>query len=54
VEDCPLYTEYFKEGDDVPSKLCPLHEGSFRQRARRAMQDLIAELGRALKDVFRQ
>ncbi|MBI2219922.1 MAG: PBP1A family penicillin-binding protein [Acidobacteria bacterium] len=53
VEDCPLYTEYFKEADEVPSKLCPLHEGSLRQRARRAMQELLAELGRALKGVFR-
>ncbi|HSL21952.1 MAG TPA: PBP1A family penicillin-binding protein [Vicinamibacterales bacterium] len=53
VEDCPTYTEYFKEGDDVPGKLCPLHEGSLKQRARRAVQEFLSELGRALKDVFR-
>ena len=27
VEGCPVYTEYFKEGDDVPSRLCPVHGG---------------------------
>jgi hypothetical protein len=54
VEDCPVYVEYFKEGDDVPNRLCPLHEGSFRQRARRAMEEAVAELGRALKEIFRR
>jgi membrane carboxypeptidase/penicillin-binding protein len=53
VEGCPLYTEYFKEGDDIPSKLCPIHEGTLKQRARRAMQDLFAELGRAIRGIFR-
>lgn len=53
VEDCPVYIEYFKEGDGVPGRLCPLHEGSFRQRARRAMEEALAELGRALKGIFR-
>ena len=24
VEGCPVYTEYFKDGDDVPSRLCPI------------------------------
>jgi penicillin-binding protein 1A len=52
VEDCPIYLEYFKEGDDVPGRLCPLHEGSFRQRARRAMEEAFAELGRALREIF--
>ncbi|HWR53927.1 MAG TPA: PBP1A family penicillin-binding protein, partial [Bryobacteraceae bacterium] len=27
MEDCPVYTEYFKDGDDVPSRLCPVHSG---------------------------
>jgi penicillin-binding protein 1A len=53
VEDCPVYTEYFKEGDPVPSKLCPLHEGTLKQRARRAVQDFLSELGRSLKGIFR-
>jgi 1A family penicillin-binding protein len=53
LDDCPTYIEYFKEGDEVPTKLCPLHEGSLKQRARRAMQDFLSELGRAVKDIFR-
>jgi len=53
VEGCPLYTEYFKEGDDVPSKLCPIHEGSFRQRARRAVQEMLSEIGRAIRGIFK-
>ncbi len=53
VEDCPLYTEYFKEGDDIPSKLCPIHQGTLRQRARRAVQDLLSEVGRAIRGIFR-
>ncbi|PYR59011.1 MAG: hypothetical protein DMF91_15840, partial [Acidobacteria bacterium] len=32
VEDCPVYTEYFKEGDSVPSALCPIHRGTLKER----------------------
>jgi penicillin-binding protein 1A len=53
LDECPTYTEYFKEGDDVPSRMCPLHKGSIKQRARRAMEELFSELGRALKGIFR-
>jgi penicillin-binding protein 1A len=53
VEDCPVYTEYFKDNDMIPGRLCPLHEGSLRQRARRALEEAFAELGRALKGIFR-
>ena len=35
VEGCPVYTEYFKEGDDIPSRLCPIHQGSVKQQLRR-------------------
>ena len=28
VEDCPTYTEYFKDGDQIPSRLCPIHQGT--------------------------
>ena len=27
VEGCPVYTEYFKDGDGVPSQLCDVHRG---------------------------
>ena len=25
VDGCPTYTEYFKDGDTMPSELCPIH-----------------------------
>ena len=53
VDGCPLYTEYFKDGDDVPSRLCTLHPGSIRQRVTRTLQGWAAELGRRARDVFR-
>src|SRR5204863_108715 len=37
VEGCPTYTEYFKSGDSVPSQLCPIHRGTIKQRAARAI-----------------
>ena len=42
VEGCPVYTEYFKDGDVVPSALCPIHRGTFKQRAARACQGFSA------------
>ena len=53
VDGCPLYTEFFKEGDDVPDRLCGLHPGSIRQRVTRTLQGWVAELGRRAKGVFR-
>jgi penicillin-binding protein 1A len=53
VEGCPVYTEYFKEGDQIPSRLCPVHQGSVRQQLRRAVQGFFAGLGRKLKGIFR-
>jgi 1A family penicillin-binding protein len=53
VEDCPTYVEYFKEGDEVPSRLCPVHEGSFKQEVRRAVGGLLSSLGRKLRDIFK-
>jgi membrane carboxypeptidase/penicillin-binding protein len=53
VDGCPLYTEYFKEGDQVPSKLCPLHRGSLRQRVARTVQGWATEVGRRVRDIFR-
>lgn len=52
MEDCPLYTEYFKEGDAVPSSLCPLHSGTIRQRAERAVEGFFSGLGKRIKGVF--
>lgn len=53
VDGCPLYTEYFKEGDPRPSKLCPIHEGSLRQRASRMVREALSEIGRAIRDIFK-
>jgi 1A family penicillin-binding protein len=53
VQSCPTYTEYFKEGDDVPSKLCPLHEGTFKQEAQRVVQGVLSGLGKAIKGIFK-
>jgi len=48
VEQCPVYTEYFKEGDRVPGRLCPLHRGSFKQRTQRAIEGLVVGLAKRI------
>lgn len=49
VEQCPTYTEYLKEGDDTPGRLCPIHQGSIKQRIRRGLEGLFGKL----KGIFR-
>jgi membrane carboxypeptidase/penicillin-binding protein len=53
VDGCPTYVEYFKDGDSIPSQLCPLHPGSFKQQAERAVRDLFGALGRGIRGIFR-
>jgi penicillin-binding protein 1A len=53
VENCPTYVEYFKEGDEVPSRLCPIHRGNFKQEARKALGDILSSLGRKLRGIFK-
>jgi penicillin-binding protein 1A len=53
LDGCPTYVEYFKEGDDVPSQLCPIHQGSLQQRAERAVQGLVGAIGRSIRGIFR-
>ena len=53
VDGCPLYSEYFKEGDDIPGRLCTLHPGSVRQRVTRTIQGWAAEMGRRVRGIFR-
>jgi 1A family penicillin-binding protein len=53
VEECPVYTEYFKENDDVPSRLCPIHRGTVKQRVTRAIEGFFGGLGRKLKGIFK-
>jgi penicillin-binding protein 1A len=49
VENCPTYTEHFKEGDDIPGQLCPIHKGSVKQQIKRAVQGFFSKL----KGIFR-
>jgi membrane carboxypeptidase/penicillin-binding protein len=53
VEDCPVYTEYFKDSDDVPSRLCTIHRGTVKQRIKRAMEGLLSGIGRKIRGIFR-
>jgi membrane peptidoglycan carboxypeptidase len=53
VEGCPTYVEHFKHGDDEPSRLCPLHKGSLKQQAQRAVRGVLSAVGRRILDVFR-
>jgi penicillin-binding protein 1A len=53
VQECPAYTEYFKQGDDIPTRLCPIHQGTVKQQIRRAVQGFFSSLGRKLKGIFR-
>ena len=43
-----MYTEYFKDGDRVPSALCPIHRGTFKQNATRAVSGFFRSLGSKL------
>jgi len=53
VETCPVYSEYFKDGDQIPTRLCPIHQGTTKQDLRRAVQGFFAGLGKKLKGIFR-
>ena len=44
VENCPTYTEHFKEGDDIPGQLCRIHKGSVKQQIKRAVQGFFGKL----------
>jgi penicillin-binding protein 1A len=52
VEGCPTYTEYFKDGDDIPSRLCPIHQGSVKQQIQRAVKGFFSGIGKKLKGIF--
>ncbi len=54
VDGCPTYTEYFKEGDAVPSQRCPLHQGSLKQRAARAIEGFFRSIGDGIAGIFRR
>ena len=54
VEGCPVYTEFFKDGDAVPSTLCPIHRGSLKQRASRAIEGFFRGIGGKIAGIFRR
>jgi penicillin-binding protein 1A len=53
VDGCPVYTEYFKEGDAIPRQMCPVHRGNLKQQARRVLDDVLRGVGRRVRDIFR-
>jgi 1A family penicillin-binding protein len=53
VQGCPTYIEHFKEGDEVPSRLCPIHDGTLKQQVQRAVQGVLGALGEGLRGIFR-
>jgi hypothetical protein len=53
VEGCPTYNEYFKEGDDLPSRMCPVHQGSVKQQIQRAVKGFFSGIGKKLKGIFK-
>jgi 1A family penicillin-binding protein len=53
VDGCPLYTEHFKDGDDIPNGMCRLHQGTVRQRVTRTVQGWLSEAGRRVRAIFR-
>jgi 1A family penicillin-binding protein len=52
VEGCPTYVEYLKEGDSKPSALCPIHRGTLKQRAARAIGGFFRGLGGKIAGIF--
>jgi len=52
VSGCPVYVEYFKDGDAVPTQLCPIHEGTFREEAARAVDGLMRTIGHRIRGIF--
>jgi penicillin-binding protein 1B len=53
VEGCPTYTEHFKDGDEIPSRLCTMHEGNLKQEVQRAVQGLFGAIGRGIRGIFK-
>jgi membrane carboxypeptidase/penicillin-binding protein len=52
VASCPTYTEYFKQGDQIPTARCPIHEGSFSEQAQRVVGGLLRSLGSRIAGIF--
>jgi penicillin-binding protein 1A len=53
VEGCPTYIEHFKDGDEIPTRLCTVHTGNLKQQVQRAVQGLVGAIGRGIRGIFR-
>lgn len=53
VEQCPTYTEFFKDTDQIPGRLCTIHKGTVKQRLKRAVEGFFSGLGKKIKGVFK-
>ena len=54
VDGCPVYREYFKDGDSIPTARCSVHQGSIKQRAARAAQSLFRSIGSGIAGIFKK
>jgi 1A family penicillin-binding protein len=54
VEGCPVYREYFKSGDAIPSQSCPVHRGTIKERAARVVEGLFRSLGGKIAGIFKR
>jgi membrane carboxypeptidase/penicillin-binding protein len=50
--ECPKYTEYFKDGDDVPGEGCPIHRRDLREHLERAVEKFVEDLGKRLRRIL--
>jgi 1A family penicillin-binding protein len=53
VEGCPTYVEHFKDGDELPTRLCSVHQGNLKQQVQRAVQGIFSAIGRGIRGIFR-
>lgn len=42
-----------KAGNEIPDRLCTLHQGTIRQRVTRTVQNWLSEAGRRVRAIFR-
>jgi penicillin-binding protein 1A len=54
VSSCPTYTEYFKEGDSIPTDRCSIHQGSLSEQAQRAVGGLLKSIGGRIAGIFKR
>jgi 1A family penicillin-binding protein len=54
VQGCPVYTEYFKDDDKVPSGRCTIHRGTFEQQVKRTVEGIFRGLGNKIAGIFRR